>query len=364
MTKRIVLAGGGTAGHLFPGLAVAQQLQQADDDVEVLLIGAHAALDERLLPRTGFQHHLIDARPFPYGVSLRAISRLYWLANSTITALRLLRRFDPTIVFSAGGYVAAPVVVAGRLLGIPAMVHVSDAFPDRASRLLSRWARAITLAFDEAASYFPVNKIIYTGVPVRREIVTATTAEGRELLGLAADKFTVLVTGGSQGARRINEALVSALPTLLAEEHLQIVHLTGDRGYENVKQQAQQWSAASPAYQYHAYLEQMGPALAAADLVVSRAGSSSLGEATALGKPLILIPYPYAGGHQKYNAGVVQQAGGAEVIDNEALHGAVLGRAILELYEDGRRRQAMAEASRKWGRPDAAQRIAQLLLKY
>lgn len=364
MTKRIVLAGGGTAGHLFPALAVAQQLQQVSGDVEVLLIGAHGALDERLLPQAGLRHHFIDARPFPYSVSLRTLCSLYRLMASTAVAARLLRRFRPMIIFSAGGYVAAPVVAAGRLLGIPVVMHVCDAYPDRASRWLSRWAVAITLAFAEAGSYFPADKIIHTGVPVREEVLTATAAAGQQLLGLEADKFTVLVTGGSQGARRINEAVLSGLPALLADEHLQIVHLTGHRDYQNVTQQARQRGAAPPAYQCYAYLEEMGPALAAVDLVVSRAGSSSLGEATVLGKPLILIPYPYAAGHQKYNAAAVQRAGGAKVIDNEALSGPVLAEAILQLYGDHRRRQAMTEASRKWGRPAAARQIAQLLLSY
>ncbi len=364
MIKRIVLAGGGTAGHLFPSLAVVQQLQKLTAQAEVLLVGARVGLDQRLLPQTGLPHHFLDARPFPYGVSLRLLPSLYRLVASTIAAGRLLRGFRPTIIFGAGGYVAAPVVVAGRLLGIPAIMHVCDAYPDRASRLLSRWAQAITVTFAEAIPHLPADKVIHTGGPLRQQILTATAAEGRELLGLETDRFTILVTGGSQGARRINEALVAALPALLAMGNLQIVHLTGQQDYDTVEKQAQQIGATAPAYQCHAYLEQLGPALAVADLVVSRAGSSSLAETTARGKPLILIPYPYAAGHQKYNAAAVQEAGAAEVIDNASLSGPVLTEAILELYNDHSRRETMAAASRQWGRTDGAERIAQLLLSY
>ncbi len=365
MSTGIVLAGGGTAGHLFPSLAVAEQLQQISPDVPILLIGAAGAdLDCRLLPQTQLPYHLIDARPFPYGASLGWVGSLWRLAASTLASARLLRRWRPAVIFAAGGYVAAPVVVAGRMLGIPSVVHICDAYPDRASRLLGRWADQITLTFAEASKYLADDRIVHTGGPVRRQILTATATEGRQLLKLAADKFTVLITGGSQGARQINKALMAALPALLAQEDLQIVHLTGQRDYETVSHEAQQMGARPPAYQCHGYLEQMGPAMAAADLIVSRAGSSSLAEATALGKPLILIPYPYAADHQKYNATAVQEAGAAEVIEDAGLTGPVLADAILELYSNVQRRRAQAEAAQRWGTGDAAPQIARLLLSY
>ena len=364
MTPCIVLAGGGTAGHLFPCLAVAERLQELTDEVAALLIGARAPLDQRLLPQTGLPHRFIAAQPFPYGLSWRAVCSLYRLVAVTAAARKILLEFRPTVIFAAGGYVAAPVVAAGRLLGIPAVLHASDAYPDRASRLLSRWAAALTVTFAETAEYLPSANVIHTGGPVRRQILQATATEGRELLGLDSKKFTLLVTGGSQGARRINEAALAALPSLLAEPGLQIVHLTGQSNYEEVRRQDRQLGATPPSYQCHTYLEQMGPALAAADLIVSRAGASSVAEATALGKPLILVPYPYAAGHQKHTAAVVGQAGAAEVIDNDRLTGVVLSDAVLKLYRDELSRRAMAEASRQWGRTDAAKQIAQLLLTY
>ena len=183
------------------------------------------------------------------------------------------------------------------------------------------------------------------------------------MLGLDGGRFTALVTGGSQGARSLNQALLAALPELLADADLQIVHLTGRGGYDTVKAEADQLGATAPAYHCHAFLEQMGPAVAAGDLIVSRAGSSSIGEATALGKPLVLIPYPHAAGHQKHNAAAVQKAGAAVVIEDSELSGAALAAVILALRQDDRRRAAMAEASATWGRPDAARDIAQLLLE-
>lgn len=356
-----MLAGGGTAGHLFPAIAVGEQL--ADAGVAILMVAASSDRDNTILAQSNLPAAFICARPFPYGLSWQIVPSVAGLLCGLIQAIGLLRRFRPTVVFGTGGYAAAPVMVAARLLGIPRVVHIGDAYPDRTGRLLSRGAQLVTLAFAAAAEYLPGRRTQHIGTPVRKQVLAASRAEGQELLGLALDRFTVLVTGGSQGAGSINEALLAALPTLLAESDFQIIHLTGKRNHEAVKTQAEALGAAPPAYHCLAYLEQMGAALAAADLVVSRAGSSSIGEATALGKPLVLVPYPYAAGHQKYNAAAVQEAGAAMVIPDEQLSGSRLAEVVVGLRRDEQWRVEMAEASAAWGRPEAAQDIARILLE-
>ena len=363
MTARVVLAGGGTAGHLFPALAVGEQLRELDDDVEIMLIGAQSDRGNSVLEHSGLPSAFIAARPFPYRLSWRLLPSSVALLRSTVQALRLLWRFRPTVIFGTGGYVTAPVMSAGRLLRVPRVVHIGDACPDRTGRLASRGARLVTLAFAAAGEYLPGVETIHTGAPVRQQILAASRQEGRELLGLAPDRFTVLVTGGSQGARSINQALLAALPQLLAEADVQIVHLAGERDYDDVKAEAERLGARPPAYRCHAFVTRVGRAMAAADLIVSRAGSSSIGEATARGKPLILIPYPHAAGHQSYNAAEVAEAGGAVVIPDAELCGPALAQRILALYKDTEERAVMARASAAWGRPEAARNIAQLLMK-
>ena len=360
MSTRIVLAGGGTAGHLFPAIAVGEQL--ADAEAEILLVAASSDRDNTILAQSNLPAAFVSAQPFPYQLSWQMFASTAGLLRGLRQALGLLRRFRPAVIFGTGGYVAAPVIIAARLLRIPRVIHIADAYPDRTGRLLSRGAQLVTLAFPGAARYLPGRRTKCVGSPVRKQILAASCAEGQELLGLEPDRFTVLVTGGSQGARSINEALMAALPTLLAKPDLQIVHLTGNRDYETVKAEAEALGATPPAYHCLAYLEQMGAVLAAADLVASRAGSSSIGEATALGKPLVLVPYPYAAGHQKYNAAAVEEAGAALVIPDEKLSGAKLAEVVIELRQDEQHFIEMTRASAGWGRPEAAQDIARILL--
>ena len=362
MAARIILAGGGTAGHLFPAIAVGERLAEVEGTT-VLLVAADSDRRNTVLAASGLPSAFVLAKPFPYRLSWQLVPSLAASLRSSAWAIALLRRFRPTAVFGTGGYVMAPVMVAAAFMRIPRVVHICDAYPDRAGQLLSRGAQLVTLAFPSAATHLHGRATRVTGVPVRRQTLSANRAHGQELLGLRPERFTVLVTGGSQGARSLNEALLAALPTLLSETSLQIVHLTGPRQFAAVRQQADDLEAGPPAYHCLSYLEQMGPALAAADLVVSRAGSSSIGEATALGRPLVLVPYPYAAGHQKYNAAAVEEAGAAMVIPDEQLSGPKLAEVVLGLRRDEQRRTAMAEASAAWGRPEAAQDIARILLE-
>jgi UDP-N-acetylglucosamine--N-acetylmuramyl-(pentapeptide) pyrophosphoryl-undecaprenol N-acetylglucosamine transferase len=359
---RVVLAGGGSAGHLSPGIAVAERLAQLEPGVQIDFVCSARELDAHMLGQAGLAYRPLPTAPFPYGVSPRALRAAMRLGSACVRAWGLLRRLRPQAVLGIGGFVSVPVVAAARALRLPVALHVLDAHPDRANLCVSRWARWITVAFREAAGRFPAALTEVTGCPVRGAILQASRQQGRQLLGLDPQRLTVLAMGGSQGARTINEALVGALPELLRLP-LQIVHLTGAREYERVVVQAAPVAELHGHYHPLAFSDDMGALLAAADLVVGRAGSSSLAEASVRGCAQILIPYPGAGGHQMANARALEQAGGAVVLPNSECTPQALGGMIAGLVQNPTRCDEMSRLARRWSFPHAAERVAEGLLR-
>lgn len=361
MRVRVLLAGGGTAGHLFPCLAVAEQLAGLVPGVQSAFIGARGRIDEKLLAERDLPHYLISARPLPYRICWAAVTGLAALARGWGEARKHIRAFAPDVVFSTGGYVGAAVVLAARSSRVPVVLHVADAWPDRSNRSLSRSASAITVASPEAARHFK-REVIVTGHPVRAEIATATREEGLRTLGLAADRPVLLVTGGSQGARTLNNAVLDALPELLDELGLQVIHLCGDLDYEQVKRTAADRMGEREDYRLFAYLANPGPALAAADLVVTRGGAGGPAEACLHGIPMIIVPYPYAGGHQRANAEPLAEAGAAVVVEDDEFDGARMVEVAGDILRDPDRARAMSDASRAAGYPEAAADVARVLV--
>lgn len=358
---RVVLAGGGTAGHISPGIAVAERLRQRRPDVAVSFVCSQKPLDARVLTAAGIDHYPLPAAPFPYRPSPGLAVAGVKLLRSALRARRLLRELDCAAVLGVGGYVSVPVVLAAHWLRLPVAVHVLDVQPDRATRLTSRWATRIAVAFAEAAPSFPAAGVEVTGCPVRRAILEASRPEALAALGLEPGRLTILVQGGSQGARHINRAVVEALPELL-NRPLQILHLTGERDYAEVARDTAALAALHGHYQAFAFSDNMGQLLAAADVVVGRAGSSSLAEASARGCPQVLIPYPHAGGHQMANARALQAAGGAVVLPDDECTPAALLRILADLAEHPTRTNEMSRAARRWASPHAAERLAEMLL--
>ena len=335
---------------------------QLDPSVQVDFACSSRTLDAHVLGRAGLAYHPLPTAPFPYGVSPRAVVAAARLGGAFVRACALLRRLRPQAVLGVGGYVPVPVVAAARVLRIPVALHVLDAQPDRGNLSISRWARWITVAFREAAERFPAALTEVTGCPVRSAILQASRQQGRQMLGLDPQRLTVLVMGGSQGARTINQALVGALPELLRLP-LQIVHLTGSREYEATVAQAAPVAELAGHYFPLAFADEMGPLLAAADLVVGRAGSSSLAEASVRGCAQILIPYPGAGGHQMSNARALETAGGAVVLPNEECTPQALGALIAGCVQNRTHCDEMSRLARRWSSPHAAERIAEGLLR-
>jgi UDP-N-acetylglucosamine--N-acetylmuramyl-(pentapeptide) pyrophosphoryl-undecaprenol N-acetylglucosamine transferase len=358
---RGVFAGGGTAGHLSPALAVAQRFLRQAPDAEALFLAARRPLDQELMAQHGLNHRLLSATGMPYGLSLQALGALARLGRGACEAWRVYGQWHPDVVFGAGGYVSAAAVPPAWWRHVPVVIHVSDAQPDRANLKLARFAQVITVAFAAAAEHFPADRTFVTGQPVRDEILATDRESARRELGYASDVFVLLVTGGSQGARRLNQAVVGALPAL-DRAGVRAYHLAGNLDYDGVAKATAGLDLAA-RHVCKPYEARMELALAASDLVLMRAGSSSLAEAAAWGLPMILVPYPHAGGHQRHNAVPLADSGAALLVDDGDLTGDWLAATVAELSRDHARREAMATAARAWGSREAADRVAEQVVR-
>jgi UDP-N-acetylglucosamine--N-acetylmuramyl-(pentapeptide) pyrophosphoryl-undecaprenol N-acetylglucosamine transferase len=345
--RHVVVAGGGTGGHLFPGIALAEAL--AARGARVTFVGTSAGIEVRAVPAAGFPLRVIPGAQVRGGGVARAAHGLGATALGVLRARRLLGELRPDLVVGVGGYASVAMVVAARLGRIPILLLEQNTVPGVASRTLGRLAGRVCLGFAEAASHFPAGRSVHTGNPVRAAVLS-TPATSHPTPGL-------LAFGGSQGARHLNDALLDAgarMGALLGS--LRVRHQTGAADHERV---VAGWAALGIPARVDVFVTDMGAAYADADLVVARAGAMSCAEITARGLPAILVPYPYAADdHQRHNAEVLERAGAACMILDRDLDGARLATALRPLLEDAGRRARMASASRSVGRPDAAERVA------
>ncbi len=322
----------------------------------MLWVGGEGGIEADLVRRAGIPFEAIPAAGV-HGVGVRALpGSLLRLARGIPAARRVIARFHPDVLFFTGGYVGVPVAVAGQRL--PQAVFVPDIEPALALRLISRFADVVTVSTEESRDYYPpAKRVVVTGYPARPGLGATTQKDARLRLGLRADLPVLLVFGGSRGARSVNEALWACLPELLGAA--QVIHITGALDWNRVPEVRSGLPVdLSERYHPYAYLhEEMGSALAAADLAVSRAGAATLGEYPRLGLPAILVPYPHAWRYQKMNAAYLEQRGAAVVLEDKDLK-ENLAAAVLELLEDRERLEAMRRAARALDRPGAARRIA------
>lgn len=363
---RVLIAGGGTGGHIYPGIAIARYLSVMDKEAEIVFVGTKTGMEADIVAREGFSFKAIKAQGWSRKVSFKTASMILNNSLGVVQSLQIIKRFKPQVVLGTGGYVAAPLVFSAALLKIPVVLHEQNAVPGIANRLLSRWATKIALSFPESAKHFPstVEQEV-TGNPVRQAILDGDRNIGLKNLRLNTGKKTVLVFGGSRGARSINNAIIEGAERLAQTPNLQLIHLTGREEYESVLNQLTNKGIEldlSGNIVIKPYLYEMADALAAADLVICRAGATTLAELTAIGRASILIPYPYAtDNHQEKNARSLENAGAAYVIRDKELTGKVLTDLIIKLISDTDSLKRMAENSRKLGKPDAAARIAKCL---
>lgn len=359
---RSLLSGGGTAGHIYPALAVAEELSAGERD-DVLFVGTPDGLEAGLVPASGVRFAALAARGFDRSRPWTLVTSSVLIALSTVRALRLLGSYKPDVVVGFGGYVSIPVGLAAIARRVPLVLHEQNSVPGLANRVLSRRACCVALTYaGSSAALHHAERAVLTGNPVRPAVLAASREKGRVALGIGDDALLLLVFGGSRGARHINTALLSQRDRLLSIPGLCVVQVAGQTEAASVRAALEAGGGdAHGRWRVLEYIEDMGSALAAADLVVARAGATSLAEITVLGRPAVLVPYPYASDdHQTRNASALQEAGAAEVIADAELDTPRFGDTLARLLADGEERATMAAASLKLARPDAASRVAEL----
>lgn len=354
---RVVIAGGGTGGHVYPGLAVARELQGRRPGTVVTFAGTAAGLEARVVPRAGFELDFIRSAGLK-GKRLSARVRgILLLPVSLLDAWRLVSRRAPHLVVGVGGYSSGPVVLVAALRGIPTMVLEQNAVPGATNRWLARVVRAAAVAYESSLPYFR-GKGFVSGNPVRPEFVD----EGARAEGRTDDVTRVLILGGSQGAHVVNLAMVEAAPELAAAgRRLSVWHQTGDRDLVLVREA---YERAGLSARVEPFIEGVAEAMRWADLVVCRAGATTLAELAAVGRAAILVPLAAAADdHQRRNAELLVRAGAGERIDERDLSGSRLAARLLDLAGDPARRAAMAAAVRAFAKPDAARCIVERVLQ-
>jgi UDP-N-acetylglucosamine--N-acetylmuramyl-(pentapeptide) pyrophosphoryl-undecaprenol N-acetylglucosamine transferase len=354
MATRAIIAGGGTGGHIFPGVAIAQEFRRRDPAAEVIFVGTKKGLETRVVPREGFRLELIEVAALKRVKAAKRLRSLVLLPRSFLAVRSLIMRFRPDVVIGVGGYASGPVVLVAALMGVPTVVAEQNALPGFTNRVLARFVRAAAVSFEEARRFFK-GKAVITGNPVREEFFRIETRPVGAVTHL-------LITGGSQGAHAINEAMIGALP-LLAEvrNRLAIVHQTGEADFDRVRLAYAEWPLKA---EIKPFIEQMVDEFARADLVISRAGATTVAELAAAGKTAIMVPFPFAADdHQRKNAEAVERAGGGKMILQAELTAERLADEILRMVRDPVRIEKMGAASRRLAHPDASARVVDLALR-
>jgi UDP-N-acetylglucosamine--N-acetylmuramyl-(pentapeptide) pyrophosphoryl-undecaprenol N-acetylglucosamine transferase len=361
----VLIAAGGTGGHIYPALAVARSLRAAPERPDVRWLGGHRGLEASIVPAAGIQLERLSARSLrTTDVDVHAVLDPVRLAVSVPQATAILLRDRPTAIFTTGGYVAVPVLIAAAPLGIPVVMWDGNVIPGRAVRATARLADALAVSFEATCRSLgtaaPGRPCYVTGTPIR-DIASIDRMAARERMDVGPGERVLLIFGGSQAVRRFNAAVADALPRLV--EKVVVIHVTGDDGYAAALAGREGLPDATRSrYRPYPFLrEEMLAALAAADLVVGRAGSSTLAEVAAFGLPIVVVPYPHAAGHQRANAASLVEAGAARLVEDEAFDAEALLTAAA-LLDDAAAHARMSAAARSLGRPGAALAVAELVL--
>lgn len=363
---RLVLAGGGTGGHIYPALAIAARLKELCPMLDLLYIGTAQGLEARLVPRSGLPFRTITARGV-VGKGLAGSLKGVLAAGAGVgQAAAILRNFMPHLVLGTGGYVSGPVLLAAALLRFPIAIQEQNAIPGVTNRLMSRFAKLVLVGYEEAVRYFPKGtRVVAAGNPVRHELLAADRWRARQSLGVGDAERLVVIFMGSRGSATVNTALLHMIPSLAGRPGLRLLVASGEDHFSRFRRMLEGLGSrgATPAnIEIRPYIHDMVTALAAADLVVCRAGAITLAEVTARGLPAIIIPSPYVThDHQTKNAQALAEKGAAVVLPERELSGERLAGEIIRLVEDPARLGRMAAASRQMGRAEALDVIVEEL---
>ncbi len=346
---KVVITGGGTGGHLYPGIALAETFMKIQPETQILFIGTSHGIGSSPIPQKGFLYETVTATGFVGKGLFSRMKSILSIPVGLTQSLQILKRFGPQLVIGIGGYVAVPVMLAASLLKIKRVILEPNVLPGLVNKIVAPICHLVVTTFEASHPGLHSKRIKRLGIPIRPEITTAVQPEKKE------GHQTLLILGGSQGAHAINRAMTNVLPFLSHQRtRLTIIHQTGKNDHETV---SSAYENAGFHAEVHPFIEDMGVAYARADLIISRAGAGTLSELGVTGKPSILIPFPFAGGHQIENAKAFVTAGASLMILEKELSGESFSKTITNLLSDSEKLHQMSTAARRQGNPNAAEDI-------
>jgi len=355
---KCVIAGGGTGGHLFPGMAIAEALVEKEMGNEVLFIGTERGIEARVLPGGKFPLRMIRVRPLKGKSLMGKVKALWSIPRAVSEALSILKKFQPQLVIGVGGYASGPTLLAASLLGMKRVIHEQNVIPGMTNRILKWFSQRIFVSFEETKKYFPERKTFVTGNPIRREFLSSLSRDKERIEKEREGRFTLFIFGGSAGAHRINEAVMESLDQLQPmKSSLKMIHQTGNEDFDWVSKRYQEKGFDAWV---QPFFKDMATYYQLSDLVVCRSGASTVAELAVCRKAAILIPYPYAAhNHQLINAQKLVDLGAAKMIRDDELNGLLLAQTVLHLYDHPEERKRMEEKIKEVGRPRAADEIVE-----
>ena len=363
---RVILSGGGTGGHIYPAIAIAEKIMSEDTNAEILYIGAKLGMEKNLVPEKGIPFQMVDVAPLNKKLSLKTLKAIFQTIKGVFQSFKIIKDFKPDVMVGTGGYVTGPVLLAGAIMGIPSVIHEQNAFPGMANKMLSRVVDLVMVTFEEAITMFPhEEKVVYTGLPVREAFFKTNRDEAREALGVKAEEVLIVSVGGSNGALKINDTVMSAYSQLKDILCLKIIHISGNRYYDKIKAELEDGKfSVSNQFELKAFSNDMPLLLNAADLVITRAGATTISEIMATKTPSIVIPSPnVANDHQFYNAKVLDKNGMGLVIKEQDLSEALLVHTIMDFIENREKLQIMRQNCERIDVSKALENIYNTLLK-
>ncbi|WP_088105003.1 undecaprenyldiphospho-muramoylpentapeptide beta-N-acetylglucosaminyltransferase [Halalkalibacter urbisdiaboli] len=357
---KVVVTGGGTGGHIYPALSLIKEIKKEQPKAEILYIGTERGLESELVPRENIPFKTIHITGFRRKLSFENVKTVARFIQGVKKSKQMMKEFKPDVVIGTGGYVCGPVVYAAAKLGIPTVIHEQNSVPGLTNKFLSKYVNKIAICFEEAKKFFPEEKVVFTGNPRASEVKDVNPKMGRDSLGLVDGKKTVLIVGGSRGARPINDALLSVVGDI-SKKPYQVVYVTGTVHYDAVVEKVKEHSNPSNVI-IKPFIHNMPDVLSAVDLIVARAGATTLAEITALGLPSILIPSPYVtNNHQEKNAHALSSKGAAILRLEKEMSGKQLIKDIDLVLSDEIKWESMHKEALQIGVPNAAADLYDLL---
>lgn len=354
---KILMTGGGTGGHIYPALAFIHYLQKVDPTCEFMYVGAKRGLENKIIPKTGLPYEMLEIQGFKRSLSLDNFKTLHLFFKSVREGKKILKEFQPDIVIGTGGYVSGAMVYAASRLKIPTIIHEQNSVPGITNKFLARFVDKVAITFPDVAPYFPENKVVLTGNPRASEVEKSKNSQVLENYHLSSQQKTVLIFGGSQGAKKINDGVKEALAGF-KDKNYQVLYATGQRYFATFENEKIPENVTVVPY-----IDNMMEVLGNVEVLVGRAGATSIAEFTALGLPAVLVPSPYVtNDHQTKNAESLVKVGAAKMIRDADFSGEALLKTLDELFATPDTLKNMATAAKKEGQPDAAEKLYQVVL--